>query len=41
MNQYITEIDDYAFERTGSKITVTFSVQTLLGSIEEEYDVNL
>ena len=41
VNQYITEIDDYAFERTGSKITVTFSVQTLLGSIEEEYDVNL
>ena len=41
VNQYITEIDDYAFELTGSKITVTFSVQTLLGSIEEEYDVNL
>ena len=41
VNQYITGIDDYAFERTGAKITVSFSVQTLLGSIEEEYDVNL
>ena len=41
MNQYITGIDDYAFERTGSNITVSFSVQTLFGSIKEEYDVNL
>lgn len=41
VSQYITGIDDYVFERTGSKITVSFSVQTLLGSIEEEYDVNL
>ena len=41
VSQYITGIEDYAFERTGSKITVSFSVQTLLGSIEEEYDVNL
>lgn len=41
VSQYITGIDDYVFERTGSKITVSFSIQTLLGSIEEEYDVNL
>lgn len=41
VNQYITGIDDYAFERTGSNITVSFSVQTLFGSIKEEYDVNL
>ena len=41
VNQYITGIDDYAFERTGSNITVSFSVQTLFGSITEEYDDNI
>lgn len=41
VNKYITGIDDYVFTRTGSKVTVSFSAQTLLGNIEEEYNVNL
>lgn len=40
VNPYITEIEDYSFQRTGSKICITFSVRTTLGeSLKEEYDV--
>ena len=41
INEYITGIENYSFTRSGSAVTVLFSVQTLLGNIEEEYNVDV
>lgn len=41
INEYITGIENYSFARSDSSVTISFSVQTLLGNIEEEYNVNV
>lgn len=41
VNEYITAIDDYTCTRTGSGAQISFRIQTTLGTLQEEYDLDM